>query len=637
MLKFIKNWWKNVTLQFKLIVAGTLLVSLLMSIISYWAITGIQQEALVTDNRFVEDLSLLLTSNVTPLIREGKYDNLINFSKRFYSSTSSIRYIIYLDEEKEIYYSIPSFKDKNLSLIRVIKNLILSGLTDNNLIKKNHTNTYYVNNILDVTNVFVNLNIENNLIGFLIIGLNPNPTIIDSSQMATNISLSIFISMWIIVMSGVIFNTLSITEPIHELLVGVKNIAVGNFHQRINLPFGGELGELIYSFNEMAQRLEHYNQQNLDKLTAEKTKLEILVSRIADGAILLDINLSIILINDNAKKALGFTSVDKINVGDKVNQYLPIEISGNLLIMVKQLTNYTPNHKLVHKDKDFCIQSVKFKQKIIRIFLTPVIDYNSCNLRGIVMTIQDITKEVELNEAKSRFIANVSHELRTPLFSILSFLETLHDYNKTLSENQKLEFLYTANQETKRLTRLVSNVLDLSRLESDNLYDFCLFDIHILIDQLYRLCQITFKEKNIICRIELDNSIQNIYGNYDLIVQILINLITNALKFTYSNGIIVIRIFFVNYNVSFDVGPIISKDIVRLEVTDSGIGIDSNDKMKIFQRFYRIENNIHTLEGTGLGLSIVNNIVQKHNSQIYLTSELDNGSTFWFDLHLDLN
>nr|UNJ16346.1 two component sensor kinase [Boldiaceae sp.] len=637
MLKFINNWWKSVTLQFKLIVTGTLLVSLLMSILSYWAISGIRQETLITDNRFVEDLSLLLASNVTPLIKEGEYDNLVNVSKRFYSSTSSIRYIIYLDEEADIYYSIPILRQEELILTSFIKNSILSGLNNHNLIKKIYANTHYVNNTLDITNVFVNLNIDDNLIGFLIIGLNPNPTIIDSSQMATNISLSIFISIWIIIMSGVIFNTLSITEPINELLVGVKNIAMGDFHQRINLPFGGELGELIYNFNEMAQRLEHYKQQNLEKLTAEKAKLEILVARIADGAILLDIDLSIILINDNAKKALGFTSINKISIGEKVDKYLPIEISTKLLTIIKKLTKYTANHKLTDRDMDFCIQSIKFRQKTIRIFLTPVIDYNSYNLRGIVMTIQDITKEVDLNEAKSRFIANVSHELRTPLFNILSFLETLYDYNNTLNQEQKLEFLHIANQETKRLTKLVNNVLDLSRLESDNFYDFVLFDIHILIDQLQRLYQITLKEKNIVCLIELENTVDSVYGNYDLIVQILINLITNAIKFTNSYGIVIIRIFSINYTISLNGFPTIFKDMLRLEVTDTGIGIDSTDETKIFQRFYRVENNIHTLEGTGLGLSIVKNIIEKHNSQIHVSSEVNNGSTFWFDLQLDFS
>nr|YP_009402687.1 PAS domain-containing sensor histidine kinase [Compsopogon caeruleus]ARX96042.1 PAS domain-containing sensor histidine kinase [Compsopogon caeruleus] len=634
-LKSIKSWWKNETLKFKLIIIATLLVSLLMSILSYWSISSIREEALITDNRFVEDISLLLASNVTPLIQEGKYDTLISVSQRFCSSTSSIRYIIYLDEEEEIYYSIPKISKKKIDFIRLINDFSSSRHYNSNWEYFIYTSKKDVNNIFRVTNVLVDLYINTNHIGCLILGLNPNPTVIDSSEVTIKISILVFFSIWIIIISGVVFNALSvyIAQPLNELLVGVKNISLGNFSQRINLPFGGELGELIYSFNEMAERLEKYDEQNLDRLTAEKAKLEILISRIADGAILLDINLFIILINSNALKALNLNLNETI-IGKKFTDCFPLEISDQVLFVMKQIIKLHKQETLNYDHNNFCIESIRFNQKFIRIFLAPVCDYSTDSIRGIVMTIQDITKEVDLNEAKSKFIANVSHELRTPLFNILSFLETLYEYNDTLSNNQKLEFLYTANQETKRLSRLVNHILDLSRLESDRQYEFILFNIYILIDQINRLYKITLKEKNIICLIELEKEVTNLYGNYDLILQILINLITNSIKFTYSSGYLVIRFFYINQNFLFSHLSLNSKKIIRIEVTDTGIGINSSNRTKIFDRFFRLENYIHTLEGTGLGLSIVKNIVEKHNSQIFLSSELNNGTTFWFDLEL---
>ncbi|MGL6284336.1 MAG: sensor histidine kinase, partial [Microcoleaceae cyanobacterium] len=244
------------------------------------------------------------------------------------------------------------------------------------------------------------------------------------------------------------------------------------------------------------------------------------------------------------------------------------------------------------------------------------------SVKGIAMTIQDITREVELNEAKSHFISNVSHELRTPLFNIKSFIETLHDYGDDLSEEQRREFLSTANYETDRLTRLVNDVLDLSRLESCRLYHFEAIDLAQTIEQTMRTYKLNAKDK----KIELVQNVQAdlplVVGHYDLLLQVFANLVGNALKFTESGGKVAIHAYF------------LTPQFVRIEVADTGSGIDQKDQAAIFERFFRVENRVHTLEGTGLGLSIVKNIMDKHQSQIHIISELGVGTTFWFDLQI---
>jgi two-component system sensor histidine kinase NblS len=160
----------------------------------------------------------------------------------------------------------------------------------------------------EVTDVFVPLNHDGNYLGVLAIGINPNPTVVTSSHLTRDVTIAVFISIWAMVILGAVFNALMITKPIKELLVGVKNIAAGNFQQRIDLPLGGELGELILNFNEMAERLESYDEQNIEELTAEKAKLETLVSTIADGAVLLDTNLRVILANPTAQRIFGWDS-----------------------------------------------------------------------------------------------------------------------------------------------------------------------------------------------------------------------------------------------------------------------------------------------------------------------------------------
>jgi two-component system sensor histidine kinase NblS len=219
---------------------------------------------------------------------------------------------------------------------------------------------------------------------------------------------------------------------------------------------------------------------------------------------------------------------------------------------------------------------------------------------------------VELNEAKSQFISNVSHELRTPLFNIKSFIETLSEFGEDLSEVERKEFLETANHETDRLSRLVNDVLDLSRLESSKIYQLDAVDLYQLIEQSLRSYQLNAKDKQLQLEKILDP-----------------DLIGNSFKFTKAGGKIIVRAYpLQRSNLRPEDGP----GLVRVEVSDTGIGIDPEDQAAIFERFFRVENRVHTLEGTGLGLSIVKNIIAKHQSQIHLVSEVGVGTTFWFDL-----
>jgi two-component system, OmpR family, sensor histidine kinase NblS len=259
-----------------------------------------------------------------------------------------------------------------------------------------------------------------------------------------------------------------------------------------------------------------------------------------------------------------------------------------------------------------------------------VLDGTKGTLRGIAMTVQDITREAELNEAKSQFISNVSHELRTPLFNIKSFIETLYEYGDELEPEQRQEFLETANRETDRLTRLVNDVLDLTRLESSRTFTLDALDLSPAIEQTLRTYQLNAKDKDIELVQDIEADLPLVMGGYDLIVQVLANLVGNAMKFTLSGGRIAIRAYLTD---EFDRDS--QAQQVRVEIADTGIGIEPDAQISIFERFFRVENQVHTLEGTGLGLSIVRNIVQeKHRSKVHLVSEVGIGTTFWFDLNV---
>ncbi|CDM95053.1 ATP-binding protein [Limnospira fusiformis KN01] len=701
--EILRNWWSEFTLQTRLMAGATLVVSLLMSGLTFWAVNTIQQDARLNDTRYGRDLGLLLAANVAPMIAENNREEVARFSRQFYTSTSSVRYMLYADPDGEIFLGLPfsdSAVQNSLTLRRRMQ------LPENFLASveaRDYSALPMVRQHLtpggQITDVFVPLMHDDKYLGILAIGINPNPTVVVSSNLTRDVTLAVFVSIWVMVILGAVFNALTITQPIKELLMGVKNIAAGNFRQRIDLPFGGELGELILSFNEMAERLESYDEQNIEELTAEKAKLETLVSTIADGAVLIDAELNLILVNPTARRLFGWERQSVIS--ENVLTYLPAPVLQELSQPLQKIASGNL------EGGEFRCSLTEPNNRTLRILLTTVLLHkspgveplcasciydhdNSCtspqrpqanectfynqdatvknqenyreSLKGIAMTIQDITREVELNDAKSQFISNVSHELRTPLFNIKSFIETLHDYGDDLSEEERREFLETANHETDRLTRLVNDVLDLSRLESCRIYHLEPVDIAHPIEQTLRTYQLNARDKGIELSKEVEPLLPAVRGHFDLLLQVLTNLVGNSLKFTEAGGRVIIRAYLLDdsHHISLAEsreaaeiergGWIMSpppprpldrhishnsqlyQRVVRIEVSDTGSGIASEDQEAVFTRFFRVENRVHTLEGTGLGLSIVRNIIEKHNSQVHLVSELGVGTTFWFDL-----
>jgi len=666
----LTQWWSEFTLQTKLMVLATLIVSLMTTGLTFWAVNSIQQDARMNDTRFGRDLGQLLAANISPMLAEEDLSGVAKFSNRFYSSTSSVRYLLLADEEGEIFLGVPfSRAEVQNSLviqrrIQLPQNFELSA--DIPMIRQHKTPNG------EVTDVFVPLIHEGNYLGALAVGINPNAIVVTSSNLTRDVTIAVFVAIWAMVILGAVINALTITRPIKELLGGVTSIAEGKFEQRIDLPFGGELGALIASFNDMAARLGRYEAQNIEEMTAEKAKLETLVSTIADGALLVDKDLNLLLVNTTARKLFDWNKTDII--GENILTHLPAAMRTELSQPIYDLLDSTKqsSSELALMSQDSVaevhhvsnggsgpiqsaglttdllqsepIEPVELRIRLedptlrtLRVLLSAVSGQRLDRLKGIAITIQDITRETELSEAKGRFISNVSHELRTPLFNIKSFIETLHDYGDELSEEEQKDFLATANNETDRLTRLVNDVLDLSRLESNRNYQFDAVDVGQAIDQTLRSYRLNAKDKGIEISGELQENLPLVYGNYDLLLQVLANLVGNAMKFTCEGDRVVLRAYQIDTpngdERSHQGIQCLSQPKVRLEVSDTGIGIAPEDQAAIFDRFFRVENRVHTLEGTGLGLSIVRNIVDRHRSQVQLVSEDGVGTTFWIDLN----
>ncbi|MFN5162488.1 MAG: ATP-binding protein [Cyanobacteriota bacterium] len=630
------HWWAEFSLQTKLLAVATLVVSLLMTGITFFALNGIQQDARMSDTRYARDLGLLLSANVTPLVASGNDEELAAVAERFWRTSRSLRYIVFADAEGLIYLGIPMGNgtsppggDQLLSR-RLELPPDLQRRPDNPLIRQHLTPDG------QVTDVFVPIVRDDRYLGVVALGINPNETLLASAALTREVTVAVFISIWVLVILGSVFNALTITRPVKELLRGVRSIAGGNFETRIALPVGGELGELLEGFNTMASQLEVYKAANIEELTAAQVKQQSLIATMADGAVLLDAAGNIVLANPTARRLFRWEgrNLEGSELIDELPDRLAMELHGLL-------------DSLISNDKDSADVRCSFGEpaRTLRIVLQSVRDASGETLKGIAMTIQDLTREVELNAAQGRFISNVSHELRTPLFNIKSYVETLHDLGDQLSKEEQQEFLAIANAETDRLTRLVNDVLDLSRLESERVWELEPVEVGPAIEQTLRTYRLNAEDKGVSLGFVAEAQLPRVLGNWDLLLQVFDNLVGNALKFTPKGGSLMLRAYPWPDLCLLDPGNspgenptcAITSPLprLRIEIADSGCGISEADQERIFERFYRVENAVHTEAGTGLGLSIVRGILEKHGTQVRMASQPGVGTTFWFDLPLE--
>ena len=230
---------------------------------------------------------------------------------------------------------------------------------------------------------------------------------------------------------------------------------------------------------------------------------------------------------------------------------------------------------------------------------------------------------LEINEerVRSEFIGNVSHELRTPIFSVQGYLETLLD-GAIDDPGVSKQFLDKAYQNALRLNALLNDLIDISRIESGELrLSFRYFDMHDLVKEVIQAAEMRSLQRKVEMRIEVQPDVDyTVYGDKERLTQVMTNLIDNAIKYNSENGVVTIALV-------KDTG------IVRVSVSDNGIGIPPEHQPRIFERFYRVDKDrSRAVGGTGLGLAIVKHILEAHSSPITLRSETGLGTTISFEL-----
>nr|YP_010335727.1 two component sensor kinase [Chroothece richteriana]UNJ14133.1 two component sensor kinase [Chroothece richteriana] len=374
--------------------------------------------------------------------------------------------------------------------------------------------------------------------------------------------------------------------------------------------------------------------EDFNNLEAKKNYIKEFVHRIPYGAIISTINLDVLLINRKALNLLNIQYNEKECIGESFFNLLDFPLRIQLIPIIDTLINSS-----VPLTKKVKIQNSLNLNKKLTLAITIDIWYGTFPCISFIIEENKHSNELELDQVyfNNYSLQNVSHELRSPLFNVQYLLDTLVEYNDSLSNNQKIEFLNIAKAEILRLTRLVHNLLDSPRINQQSPNSSEVVDLKLIALQVIELCHFTAKSKNINLILESCKS-KNfccVLGNRDPLFQVLYNLIDNAIKFNLFSGTVVIRVFrYSNYSntTSKFFTPNNISHFIRTEISDTGIGINFQKKWLGSRVGININKNSHSIQTIGLGMSIVNNILQKYSSDIYCKSEPNVGTTFWFDL-----
>ncbi len=348
------------------------------------------------------------------------------------------------------------------------------------------------------------------------------------------------------------------------------------------------------------------------KTLSDKEETEAVIRNIAEGLLVVDNKGRIVMMNPAAEKLLGVSKKDRI--GKSVLDDIKEE---QLFSLAKE------NHEEDKKEIELVSKHDETK-KVLRAS-TAIIENEEGKTIGMVSVLSDVTKQKKLDELKSRFVANVSHELRTPLVAIGKSIDLI--INKTAGELSKTqeELLTIADRNVKRLTFLINDLLDLSKLEAGKA---SIRRESVAIESIASECIKGLEPwagtKSIRIEKDIEEGLPDVEADPDRITQVFHNLLGNSIKFTPTNGVIVVRIRLRKGDLQ-----------VQVSVADNGIGISKDDLPKVFDKFYQTGERVSTdISGTGIGLSITKEIVELHGGKIWVESEKGRGAEFIFTLPL---
>ena len=393
----------------------------------------------------------------------------------------------------------------------------------------------------------------------------------------------------------------TITTPIERITEGAKSIAEGNFDQDLGVQSSDEIGELTRSFNYMARRLKN----TVGEVQGERDKLNTLFLHMSDGVAAFTTDGRLIHMNPAAESLLGVRMEDDLGF-DEMFADLDMPNSDETAM------------------RTFLTSEITRFGRVLSVTLAP---YGALDGEGgVIAVIHDITEQRRLDDARREFVANVSHELRTPLTNIRSYTETLLDAAGDIPIDTEKQFLGVISSESERMARIVTDLLTLSKLDYGRMeLRMTRFSLADMLHNVANAMKLTAEDSGHALAVDTPDDLPKIVGDRERIEQVVVNILSNAVKYTPSGGHIRLS------------ARELSGNRVRITVEDDGVGIPAADVPRLFERFYRVDKaRSRAAGGTGLGLAIAKEIVEQHEGKIALASEYGKGTTVTITLPTDL-
>lgn len=443
------------------------------------------------------------------------------------------------------------------------------------------------------------LNVENEVHGAVFIYQSPDALHKTSKETTKIVFLAAFIA-FVLTTFFAFFLSSRITSPLRKMRELAFEISKGNFEAKMPTTQNDEIGQLAVAFNQMGRQLKH----NLEVINQENEQLSNILTSMTDAVITFNRDRTILLSNPPAERLMQKWFVNK---GSQSTKPIPPELYHML------------DHVLMFEDK--LEEEIEMDGNYYTFTISPL--YSGELIRGAVAVIRDMTEQHRLEKLRSDFIANVSHELRTPIAMLQGYSEALMD-DFIQDQEERNEITKIIYDESKRMGRLVTDLLDLARMESGHM---TLYKDELPINSTFERITQKFaqvaKEKHV--QLIFDSEFNDdaiISIDEDRIEQVLTNLVDNALRHTDEGSVIV----------TVEKEPTFAK----ISVQDTGHGIPQDDLPYVFERFYKADKaRTRSKGGTGLGLAIARNIVKAHSGNIMVDSVLKKGTTFTFYLPFD--
>ena len=399
-----------------------------------------------------------------------------------------------------------------------------------------------------------------------------------------------FVYAILCIIMAIVFSKV-LNRPIIKLISDAEKM-VSN-ENKIDKKKNKDNDEVVNAFNMVTEELK----EKLNEMTRQKKQIETMILHMTDGIIAFNMQGEVILVNPAATRLLRLLPQDK-DFNTIFNKKIFLDINMEKIIY---LENWTSSE-----------QKITIGDKFLNMFFAQFKDEND-RPSGIMVLIQDVTEHVKLDKMRKEFVADVSHELKTPITSIMGYADTLleGEYDKD-TQNR---FLNVIAEEARRMAKLVTDLLTLSRFDNNQiLQEKVRFDLGELVKQCQEKVQIEIDKKGHKAECFVTADVPKVYADREGIERVVLNILTNSIKYTPDGGNIKIYVGFV-YNDAY------------IKVIDNGLGIPEEDLNRIFERFYRVDKaRTRQMGGTGLGLSIAKEILDKNNGTIDIKSEKGKGT-----------